>query len=220
MARVKQFETKLQSLFRRRTAWLRSSVGRKKLGRAPIFSKDIVEKKLKELESVARSILIDRRGKSAFKNSYNNKHSWHPKRGKGHGIPAKKENFDRWYEKDVKSRNCVYVFWSKRRCLYVGRTQRGKGRARAHFEKYWFSRTTRIDIYTVVNSSGVSRLECLAIDLFNPRINKNKASKKKYDKKCPICSATKDIHQELKSVFKSKRGRVRTRRLKKRRHRI
>jgi len=129
--------------------------------------------------------------------------SWHPKSGKkGIGIESKKASFKRWYEKTMDGSNSVYVFWSKKRCEYIGRTLRGKRRPTSHFEKYWFRSVTRVTIYTVRNPSEVPKTECLAIHLFKPRRNKVKSAKVKYTKKCPVCIGVKGIRQELRDLFR------------------
>ena len=132
--------------------------------------------------------------------------------GKGFGRRAKKAAFRRWYDKRVRSKNCVYVFWSNRKCVYVGRTLRGKGRPSGSFEKYWFSWVTRIDVYSVASPSVVPKAECLAIDLFDPSQNINSSSKPKYSKRCPICSTEKRISAELRRVFPLRRKRNRRKR--------
>ncbi len=202
MALTKQFERGLEKLFHRRTAWLRRAIGKKRPGPAPSFTKAEVRPRLERLTQIARKILVRRRGRREFQRSVESKRRWHPKKGKGFGFKAKKAKFKRWYDREIGSRNCVYVFWSSGVCEYVGRTVRGKGRPVGWFDKFWFPSVTRIDVYAVRSPSLVPKVECLAIDQFNPRRNVNSASKPKYAKKCPVCSPTKEIRQELKVVFR------------------
>src|SRR5208282_5857695 len=104
---------------------------------------------------------------------------------KGFGRTAKKRSFGKWYARQIQSQNCVYVFWSGRRCEYVGRTVRGRGRPSSQFDKFWFGSVTRVDIYSVGGPSSVPKAECLAIHLFDPRQNVNSASRPKYARRCP-----------------------------------
>lgn len=122
--------------------------------------------------------------------------------GKGRGILAKKKAFSRWYEERIGGDNCVYAFWSNKRCEYVGRTGKGGGRPKGHFEKFWFPHVSRITVFPVRLGSEVRKVECLAIDIFKPRRNSYKSAKRKYAKKCPVCQRAKEIESELKTIFR------------------
>ena len=201
MALSKQFERQLQNLFNRRTAWLKHSLGKKQPGRAPIFSKKSVQPRLERLLEVAEESLITRHGNSEFRDLVRAKKQWQVK-GKAFGVDAKIRAFKGWYQKYITSDNCIYVFWSRRRCYYVGRTIRGKGRPSAHFVKYWFPGVTRIDIFSVSSPTRVPKAECLAIHLMSPRYNKNQAAKRRYCPACPICKTKKEIKTDLKRLFR------------------
>lgn len=202
MALATKFEKQLQKLFDRRTSWLRKAIGKKKPGRPHVFNRRKVEPKLYELGELACEILVRRRGRGEFRRVVDGKHQWHVKRGKGFGIEAKRRKFKRWYEKQIGNKNCVYAFWSRNDCVYVGRTLRGKGRPAGWFDRVWFQPVTRIDIYSVLRRSEVPKAECLAVHLFDPTENKNWPSIGSYTKKCPICKATKEIDRELESIFR------------------
>lgn len=212
MALVKQFEDDLKDLFLKRTGWLRSAVGKKRPGPSPTFTKKKVKRALERMTLIARQILLKQRGRKAFKSHVVLKRQWQVNSRKGFGRRAKKIAFRRWYDKSVRSNNCVYVFWSERKCVYVGRTLRGKGRPSSSFDKFWFSSVTRIDVYSVTSPSVVPTAECLAIDLFDPSRNVYSSSKPKFSKKCPICSTEKKIKAELKRVFPLRRTRKRRKR--------
>lgn len=202
MARRKQFDRGLNKLMRRRTAWLRSAIGRKLPGRAQSFTKAIVQPEIRRLTQIARKILTDQRARNEFsKGVHGRKRQWRVK-GKGHGITSKQQNFRRWYAQNIRNLNCVYVFWAGYRCKYVGRTLKGKGRPAGHFVKYWFRSVTRVDVYPVWKPTMVPMLECLAMDMFDPSENKNSSAKRKYAKKCPVCSTEKQIKNELKRIFR------------------
>lgn len=202
MALTTKFERELEKLFQHRTSWLRKAVGKKSPGRPHVFNRRKVEPKLRELGELAADILVRRRARKEFRRVVDGTRQWHVKRGKGWGIDARKTTFKRWYEKRIGNKNCVYAFWSGRESVYVGRTLNGKGRPAGWFDRVWFRPVTRIDIYSVGGKSEVPKVECLAAHLFNPTVNKNSPSKRKYAKKCPICSAKKEINRELKSIFR------------------
>jgi hypothetical protein len=202
MALTTKFERELEKLFQRRTSWLKQALGKNKPGRPRIFNKKKVGPKLYELGELAAEILVRRRARKEFNRSMDGKRQWHVKRGKGSGVDNKRKKFKRWYDKYIGNRNCVYVFWSGKTCVYVGRTSRGKGRPAGWFDRVWFQPVSRIDIYSVLRRSEVPKVECLAIHLFDPTENKNWPSIGSYTKKCPICRATKEIDHELKSIFR------------------
>ena len=202
MALTKEFERSLEKLFQRRTAKLYRIIGRKRAGAPPKFTKPKVRPQLERLTHIARKILLRKRGRKEFLRSVESKRQWQVK-GKGFRIDAKKTEFKRWYDREIGSKNCVYVFWSARDCEYVGRTLRGKGRPVSWFDnKRWFPRVTRIDIYRVRTAGQVPKVECLAIDRFDPRQNKYSAAKPKYAQRCPVCSRTRRIRKELKRLFR------------------
>ena len=146
------------------------------------------------------------RARAEFKKAVSAKRQWHVKI-KDRGVEAKKTAFKFWYKMNIHSHNCVYVFWSNRKCQYVGRTLRGKGRPSSSFDKYWFSSVTRVDIYSVATPTTVPKAECLAIDVFRPRRNRIAAARPRYSKRCPICAAEKKIRRELNAVFPLRRRR-------------
>lgn len=202
MALKKEFERKLEKLFLRRTSWLRQAIGKKRPGPPHIFNRKRVESALAELLVLAEEILVKERGRRQFVGTWDKKSQWHVKRGKGFGISAKQKTFRKWYDKKIGNNNCVYVFWAKRKAIYVGRTENGKGRPAGWFDRAWFQPATRIDIYSVKRKSVVPMAECLATHLFKPTENKNSSSTKKYAKKCPIHKASKEIREEVKSIFR------------------
>jgi hypothetical protein len=202
MALATRFEKELQKLFQRRTSWLRQALGKNRPGRPHLFNREKVEPRLYDLGEIAAKILVRRRARKEFRGGVDGKWQWHVKRGKGFGIDVKRKKFKRWYEKYIGNKNCVYVFWSRKGCVYVGRTSRGKGRPAGWFDRVWFQPVTRIDIHSVRRRSEVPKVECLAVHLFDPIENKNWPSIGNYTKKCPICAATKEIDHELKSIFR------------------
>lgn len=204
MALATRFEEGLWKLFHRRTSWLRKAIGKKKPGRPHLFNRKKVVPELIELGNLASEILARRRARKELHGIVGGKRQWHVKRGKGFGTDAKVKKFKHWYDRHIRNKNCVYVFWNSNHCVYVGRTLRGKGRPAGWFDRVWFQPVTRIDIYPVHRPSEVPRAECLAVHLFDPSENKNWPSFEKYTKECPICRATKEIDYELRSIFRLK----------------
>jgi hypothetical protein len=178
------------------------AVGKNKPGRPHIFNRKKAGPKLYELGVLATQILVRRRARPEFLRAVEGKRQWHVKRGKGFGIDAKRKRFKRWYEGHIGNKNCVYVFWSNKECVYVGRTSRGKGRPAGWFDRVMFQPVKRIDIYSVRRPTEVPKVECLAVHLFDPAENRNWPSIGRYTKKCPICKATKEIDKELQSIFR------------------
>jgi len=145
------------------------------------------------------------------------KKQWHAKRGKGRGVEAKRDHFKAWYGKHIDYDNCVYVFWANRKCVYVGRTLKGKGRPHSHFSKFWFSSVTRLDVYATSRAREVAKLECLAIHRFKPTRNKTKAASARGAAKCPICKVQRSIKSDLRGMFSFRRSRRAKRRVRRRR---
>ncbi len=200
-----QFDRRLDRLLRLRAA----SVKRQVLGGTgapPKLTRPRLRREIDKLEQLAREIFIRKYARKELAACVSTTRGWHPKTpGKGRGIAAKKENFREWYDWTVDSPNCVYVFWSRKRCEYVGRTVRGRGRPSAHLEKFWFRGVTRIDIHVVRRASDVPKVECLAIDRFEPRRNRVGSARQRYAPKCPVCSRSREVRRELWKIFRLRR---------------
>lgn len=134
---------------------------------------------------------------------YDSRKQWHITRSKGHGRTAKRKSFKVWYDKHIKSKNCVYAFWaSKKRCLYVGRTLNGKGRPSSHFEKHWFGPARRIDIFSFKGKRLVPQFECMYTHEHDPSHSKITPATKKFYTRCPICETKREIKKEIAEVFR------------------
>lgn len=204
MALLKQFESKLNKTFRIRVSKLFQILGKSHPGPLTKLTKYKIGNLLENLEELSRAIITKRKGKKEFKLSKIESRRWHPKKNKGWSRDSKKESFSHWFDNEVPIRNCVYVFWSPKKCLYVGRTMNGKGQPQSHFKEHWFNQTTQIDIHIVKSINQLHKAECLAIDRFEPHYNKNKSSKWKYYKKCPVCTDVNKIKSELSKIFRLK----------------
>lgn len=202
MAYKKLFSRELDKLFRKRTHWLRSCIGYKKTGPPPLLSKKNVARSIENLQNIASQTLSNKLAKTEFKKYTSGKKSW---RVKGHGIDEKRRLFERWFKGNFQPKQgCIYIFWNKKKCIYVGRTGKGGSRPSSHFEKYWFLQAKRVVIYTIINKSHISKLECIAIHHFRPLKNKYKPATIKWNKQCPLCKIHRNIKQELHKIFRIK----------------
>ena len=201
MASSRQFDEGLDRLFRQFTEGLRREAGKSARGPAAKFDRHKLRRCIGRLVDIATETELTNNGKALFDGTCSDKKQWHAKRGKGWGLAARKKTFRDWYDLHVYGRNCVYVFWSKRKCIYVGRTGSGGRRPHAHFEKYWFSSVTRIDMYIIRGKRQLPKAECMAIHLFKPNKNKMKSAQQKFRSKCPICSKEVSVRQSLNRIF-------------------
>lgn len=198
----KNFEAKLHDLFGRRTHWLRTQVKKPAGGRPPKFNRKEIDSAIEKLKEISTKCLLQTNIMADFKNHYETKKQWHITSKKGWGAENKKKKFNSWFEKNIESDGLVYIFWGKgKKCLYVGRTIKGKQRPQSHFHRDWFKEARRIDVFTAT-PKNIPMMECLATHRYNPTQSKIKPSKKKYFKKCPICETHKKIQQEVRSIFR------------------
>lgn len=201
MSHQRLFNRRLDRLYEKKTAWLRTALTKAPPGPIPNLTKPKRERGIKELRRIASDALAKKMAKRAFERSVARKKTW---KTKGRGIGEKRKGFRAWLVRegiDPKSGK-VYVFWHKKKCLYVGRTT-GKGaRPIHHFKRAWFGGTTRIDVYIIPRQSDVPRLECLGVHRFHPTRNKVRAAKEKWTKRCPLCSLHKRIKNEVRDIFR------------------
>ena len=200
-APARDFERVLGRLLRARTHRI-SSVVQAKPGPAPNITRAKLTNAIDKLQSLAERELLRQKHVKGILQGFNYKKQWHAKKGKGWGVDAKKKNFKQWYERHIRTRNCVYAFWSRSKCVYVGRTLNGKGRPTSHFDKRWFGSITRLDIYGFDRKREVPRFECMLTHRHRPTQSKIRPATKKYYARCPICEARKKIRNEMRSLFR------------------
>jgi len=198
---AKQFEKELLKLFRARTHLLRSYMW-PIAGSAPVISKERVTRSIQRLKNIAQADYLRSREARSILSDYAKKKQWHPKKGKGIGWLAKRNKFQNWYDSKITTKNCVYEFWGRSQCLYVGRTLNGKGRPTAHFEKHWFGKATRIDIYGFDRKRDVARFECMRTHQWDPTYPRIRPSKRRYSAHCPVCQGRKKIEVEVRRMFR------------------
>src|SRR5262245_32054130 len=128
----REFDAQLSDLFKRRTDWVRRQIRRPKQGQPPHFNRRHVDKAISNLNELVERSLIKEHAVQTLSDIYDEKLQWHVIRSKGWGAEKKRRSFLEWYERKGISRNCVYVFWAKKTCRYVGRTLNGKNRPQAH----------------------------------------------------------------------------------------
>jgi len=202
LSRAVEFRRIVNGLFEKRAFKLRNILSARRRGAAPVFNRRTVNTAIGALQKLASDEFSRALARDEFASSVHKRKSWHAKRGKGRGVGAKKRAFEAWYQNHFDSARCIYVFWSGRTCEYVGKTGAGGSRPSAHFEKFWFSAVTRIDIYATRGKRALPALECLGMHHFQPRRNKSRAETRKWLKKCPLCEAHKAIEYEVRSVFR------------------
>lgn len=199
----REFDHLLADLYRARTHRLRSANWPSR-GSAPKLTKSKIRNTVSRLQDISREAYFrSKEGKNSLR-GIDYKRQWHPKRGKGWGPNAKVRMFKKWYDLSITSPNCVYVFWSKKKCLYIGRTLNGKGRPASHFVKYWFKRVTRIDVYGFYGKRQVPKFECLLTHKLNPIYARTKPAQKRYSSNCPICRQNTLIAKEVSAIFRLK----------------
>jgi hypothetical protein len=198
---ARQFDQKLLELFRARTHELRSYMWPTK-GAVPKFTKKRVRNTIEKLRDIAEDDYLKSRDARKLLKQFDYKRQWHTKRGKGFGRTAKKQSFKKWYERKITTKNCVYAFWNKSRCLYVGRTRRGQGRPLSHFDKYWFGQTTRVDVFGFNGRRDVPQFECMLTHKNKPVHAEHKPSSQRYHTPCPVCAGRTRIGDEVRWLFR------------------
>ena len=152
MARAVQFRHTLEQLFHDRAHWLFSVLRERRPGAPPKFGRKNVDRAIGELQQLASGALAPKLAKAEFTASVAKRKRWHVK---GWGRQEKRQMFNLWYDKHIPYKRCVYVFWSARHCIYVGKTKGGAGRPSSHFDKYWFNGISRIDIFSTPSAIRV-----------------------------------------------------------------
>lgn len=197
----KEFELKLDEVYKIRTNSLRRSVGirtgtKKKINNALIS----------QYKNKLRSLTIDIFKSQIDKEIRNHITEVKPWKVEGHGRDPQRYNFTRWFKKELGDcRNFVYTFKdSAGKYIYIGRTQNGRQRPANHFKVYWFNEVKRIEIL-LMNKTAVPLVECLLIHRHSPKRNKQpQGQKQHYARKCFICQIHKDIDLQMEQTLNKK----------------
>jgi hypothetical protein len=208
MSFSRQFEKELEKLFYDATYKdIRKDIcpRKGKPGKGPTLSKKKLDKIIAKLQDLASKALASKLAKEKFEAHVKAKHTWNIK---GHGTDKKIQNCKDWYNANFdKNQGCIYLFRGKDgKPLYVGRTKKGgKGRPSKHLNKHnlCVNNPKKLTIYEVAPKNA-PMLECLAIHYFQPKLNKNKASTKKWTPKCPLCKIHHRIEDNLRFMFRLK----------------
>jgi hypothetical protein len=198
-----EFNRHIDLLFNQRTHWLRREVKSTDRKKPPKFNRAKVDKAIDHLQDLASECIASTRAKKEFEELVVQKKQWHVK---GHGVQQKQRSFATWFDQHIKYRNLIYIFWNHKKCLYVGKTEKGKGRPESHFSKFWFGKANRVDIHAVSAPTQVLKLECLAKHRFKPVYNQIDPPTKKWYKKCPVCAVHTLIHDEMRQIFGLKKS--------------
>lgn len=195
---IRNFDSTLDQLFDHRTHWLKSLIRQKRPGAAPKFNRKKVQSAIDRLQSLAVEALLTSRLLRPLDDFFDRKKQWHIK---GFGVQAKAKAFKTWYDQHIDYQNCVYVFWDRNRCLYVGRTLNGKGRPSSHFSKYWFKQATRVDVYCSSAKKRVPAFECRLTHEYEPSYSRIRPARSPFYWRCEICEAERHIRDEVKAIF-------------------
>lgn len=171
-------------------------------GAAPTLSRRKIGKSITKLQDIAELDFLKSKGARKILKSYDYKRQWHSKKGKGFGRAAKRRSFKYWYDRRITTKNCVYAFWNGSHCLYIGRTLNGKGRPTAHFDKYWFGKATRVDVFGFDRKRNVPQYECMLTHKYEPSNKQMTPSSRRYYTPCPVCVGRKYIKEQVKRLFR------------------
>lgn len=197
MAYTKQFESKLNDLWHRRIAYVRSLVLRRQ-GTPKVFSKQFREKCISELQKIATRVLLRQGAKKEY-----HKVVSHSRRNKI--SPREAHDTERlllWAEKHGATPT-IYSFWRGSKCLYVGKAENFVSRFRQYVgaKSRYLGTGVTIKAHFIKRRSQLGQAECLAIHLFEPMYNKMKAAHRAWGKSCPVCKVHDQIKDELQSLF-------------------
>ncbi len=202
MSRAATFNRELDNVFRKRSHWLRTVLRGPRPGPPAKLKRRHLERAVAKLQGIAAEAFATALARKEFKRSVRQRKSWHAKRGKGFRFEQRQRAFNQWYDDHITSQSCIYVFWARWRCVYVGRTTRGGRRPSSHFDRAWFRPVTRVDVYETTGRRVLPALECLAIHRFQPVRNKFRAQERRWTRKCPLCALHRDIERELRDIFR------------------
>lgn len=199
MALGKQFTNRLNRLWERRTADLRSLVIPRGVGQPPKFSRQVRERFINQLLDIATKILLKREGQVEFRRVVLQRRL---KQIRGRGLLDRADNLLQWAESKLHG-PIVYAFWRGRKCLYVGKGESWK-RLRTYARSAYLLQAKCIEVFRIAGGSQVAKAECLATHLFEPRDSRVKPARVKWGKACPICRKHDLVRAELRTLFKMK----------------
>lgn len=181
----------------RRTEYLRRLVVPAAQGAPMKYTRKVRDGLKKKLLSRASEVLVRGQAQEEFSKTTEKRHL---RFISGFGIQNRFDRIYRWARKRIDG-PIVYAFWRGKKCLYVGK---GKSHRRLkHYEKsIYLWQADSLEVWQVGVKSRLPRAECLAIHLFNPRDNKQKAAKVKWGKGCPICKRHDEVASEISALLR------------------
>lgn len=106
--------------------------------------------------------------------------------------------------RDRKKTHLVYTLWdSSRRCLKVGRSDKGIGRLYGQRDSYYFWLAHRVKFYfpRKRKKGSLPALECVLTHKFRPKKFDVMPAKRKFRQKCPVCHMQKFVRREVRRLF-------------------
>jgi len=88
--------------------------------------------------------------------------------------------------------------------FYVGKTDGHLGRPANHKEILKKYRVTQTWLFQVRSSRRLAAAECLAIHAYDPKENRRKAERPKYQTECEICKRIRKAWREFRPVVRSR----------------
>jgi hypothetical protein len=197
MALTKKFLRSLDEAIKRRTENLRRLVVPAGQGAPMKYTRGVRDHLKKKLLSRASEVLVRDQAHNEFARTTEERHL---RFIAGFGIQDRFDRIYRWARKKING-PIVYAFWRGKKCLYVGK---GKSYRRLkHYEKsIYLWQADSLEVWQVGVKSRLPRAECLAIHLFDPRDNKQKAAKVKWGKGCPICKRHDEVASEINALLR------------------
>ena len=195
----RKFLRLLDDLWLRRTRDLRRVVTGPGVASKKKFTKEMRNKQRDKMLDAAYDALLKKYGK---KELYQVTDKCHKRYIKGYGIQDRFERMWTWVERKL-SGPIVYAFWRGDRCLYVGKGNT-PDRLWSYKRSIFLKEAKFLEVWEVCTRSALPKAECLATHLFEPKHNDVMPARKKWSKKCPICSKMRKIKREIRSLFKMK----------------
>lgn len=198
MAYITQFNNFLDEVVQRRTdQMVRLVLGGH--GAPKKFNKKIRNRLRTALLKDASHILTRQKAKLEFRNLTARRRMRYIT---GYGVRGRFDCIYEWARTHITG-PIVYAFWNGQKCLYIGKGQSYK-RLRVYKKSIYLKAAGRIEIWEVTSKSKLPSAECLAVHLFGPRDNENKAAKVKWGRKCPICKRHDAFKDELDRLLRLK----------------
>jgi len=169
-------------------------------GPLPRLSKEWREEKIDELQD-----LVERAHLPELKRWVRRNAELEEVRFKGRSAKDSKafEVRDRVLKRRGKRRHVVYVSFRNKKCLKVGKSNRGLGRITSQVDAYYFRDATRVRVYFPMHHRKrfLPALECALTHLCRPYHLYKWPESKSYLRQCPACKDMKLVRKLVKKLF-------------------